>query len=47
MQRPLTFRYYDTDHSILGDPELGPILASLMVGPCALEFTRMTSDNYW
>ena len=34
--------------SIVGDPELGPILASLMVGPCALEFTRLnTDDTFW
>ena len=34
--------------SIVGDPELGPILASLMVGPCALEFTRLnTDDAFW
>ena len=41
------FRFYECEHSIVGDPELGPILSSLMVGPCALEFTRLNSDTYW
>ena len=40
-------RFYESEHSIVGDPELGPILSSLMVGPCALEFTRLNSDNFW
>ena len=41
------FRFYETEVSIVGDPELGPILSSLMVGPCALEFTRLNSDTLW
>ena len=40
-------RFYESELSIVGDPELGPILASLMVGPCALEFTRLNNDSYW
>lgn len=40
-------RFYESEHSIVGDPELGPILSSLMVGPCALEFTRLNSDTFW
>ena len=41
------YRFYEGEQSILGDPELGPILASLAVGPCALEFTRLKCDSYW
>ena len=40
-------RFYECERSIVGDPELGPILTSLVVGPCALEFTRITTDSYW
>ncbi|XP_022378531.1 small G protein signaling modulator 1 isoform X1 [Enhydra lutris kenyoni] len=30
------------------DPVDGPILASLLVGPCALEYTKMkTADHFW
>lgn len=41
-------RFYESDKSIVGDPDLGPIFASLVVGPCALEFSRVhQSDSYW
>ncbi|KAK6306665.1 hypothetical protein J4Q44_G00235900 [Coregonus suidteri] len=34
--------------AILMDPVDGPILASLLVGPCALEYTKMkTADHFW
>ncbi|XP_062138758.1 small G protein signaling modulator 1 [Drosophila sulfurigaster albostrigata] len=39
--------YYDRD-SLVADPDYGSILSSLLVGPCALEFTRAkTADHYW
>lgn len=32
----------------MGDPVDGPIFASLLIGPCALEYTRMkTCDQLW
>jgi len=41
-------RFYEPERSIVGDPDLGPIFASLVVGPCALEFSRVQqSDSYW
>ncbi|XP_060640760.2 small G protein signaling modulator 1 [Anolis sagrei] len=40
-------KYYEKE-ALLMDPVDGPILASLLVGPCALEYTRMkTSDHFW
>ncbi|XP_064620066.1 small G protein signaling modulator 2-like isoform X3 [Lineus longissimus] len=40
-------KYYDKE-SIVGDAVDGPILASLVVGPCALDFTKMkTTDHFW
>lgn len=40
-------KYYEKE-AILSDPVEGAILASLLVGPCALEYTRMkTPDHYW
>ena len=33
-------KYYTKD-SLVGDPDYGPILSSLLVGPCALEFTKV------
>lgn len=40
-------KYYEKE-AILSDPVDGAILASLLVGPCALEYTRMkTPDHYW
>ncbi|KAH8362224.1 hypothetical protein KR200_001652, partial [Drosophila serrata] len=39
--------FYDRD-SLVADPDYGSILSSLLVGPCALEFTRAkTADHYW
>lgn len=40
-------KYYEKE-ALLSDPVDGAILASLLVGPCALEYTRMkTPDHYW
>uniref|UniRef100_A0A673VQD9 Small G protein signaling modulator 1 n=2 Tax=Suricata suricatta TaxID=37032 RepID=A0A673VQD9_SURSU len=40
-------KYYEKD-ALLMDPVDGPILASLLVGPCALEYTKMkTADHFW
>ncbi|KAM4827036.1 small G protein signaling modulator 1 [Thomomys bottae] len=40
-------KYYEKE-ALLTDPVDGPILASLLVGPCALEYTRMkTADHFW
>ncbi|XP_046531756.1 small G protein signaling modulator 2 isoform X4 [Equus quagga] len=40
-------RYYEKE-ALLADPVFGPILASLLVGPCALEYTKLkTADHYW
>nr|CAB3266034.1 small G protein signaling modulator 1 [Phallusia mammillata] len=40
-------KYYEK-RSIMADPVRGEIFASLLVGPCALDFTKMkTHDNYW
>ncbi|XP_011185191.2 small G protein signaling modulator 2 isoform X1 [Zeugodacus cucurbitae] len=39
--------FYDRD-ALVADPDYGSILSSLLVGPCALEFTRAkTPDHYW
>uniref|UniRef100_A0A8C7W7B4 Small G protein signaling modulator 1b n=1 Tax=Oncorhynchus mykiss TaxID=8022 RepID=A0A8C7W7B4_ONCMY len=39
--------FYDSE-AILMDPVDGPILASLLVGPCALEYTKVkTADHFW
>ncbi|KAH8409213.1 hypothetical protein KR009_010731, partial [Drosophila setifemur] len=39
--------YYDRE-ALVADPDFGSILSSLLVGPCALEFTRAkTADHYW
>ncbi|XP_029025246.1 small G protein signaling modulator 1 isoform X2 [Betta splendens] len=39
--------FYEKEAMLL-DPVDGPILASLLVGPCALEYTKVkTSDHYW
>jgi hypothetical protein len=35
-------------YSLVADPVDGPIFSSLLVGPCALEYTRLkTSDHLW
>ncbi|XP_026717206.1 small G protein signaling modulator 2 isoform X5 [Athene cunicularia] len=40
-------KYYEKE-ALLSDPVCGPILASLLVGPCALEYTKLkTADHYW
>ncbi|XP_026676345.1 small G protein signaling modulator 2 [Diaphorina citri] len=40
-------KYYESD-SLVADPDCGSILGSLLVGPCALEYSRTkTSDHYW
>lgn len=39
--------YYERD-ALVSNPDYGSILSSLLVGPCALEFTRTkTVDHYW
>ncbi|XP_051491585.1 small G protein signaling modulator 2 isoform X5 [Apus apus] len=40
-------KYYEKE-ALLADAVCGPILASLLVGPCALEYTKLkTADHYW
>ncbi|XP_053679263.1 small G protein signaling modulator 2-like [Anopheles nili] len=40
-------RYYERD-SLVADPDCGSILSSLLVGPCALDYSRAkTADHYW
>ncbi|XP_062698458.1 small G protein signaling modulator 2-like isoform X2 [Aedes albopictus] len=40
-------RYYERD-SLVADPDYGSILSSLLVGPCALDYSRAkTADHYW
>ena len=40
-------RYYDRD-SLVADSDYGSILSSLLVGPCALEYSRAkTPDHFW
>ena len=40
-------KYYEKD-ALVADPVAGQILASLLVGPCALDYTKMKShDQYW
>lgn len=40
-------RYYERD-SLVADPDFGSILGSLLVGPCALDYTRAkTIDHFW
>lgn len=40
-------RYYDRD-SLVADPDYGSILSSLLVGPCALDYSRTkTVDHFW
>lgn len=39
--------YYERD-SLVADSDYGCILSSLLVGPCALEFTKTKmADHYW
>ncbi|KAM7311565.1 small G protein signaling modulator 2 [Ixodes scapularis] len=40
-------KYYDKD-ALVADPVSGQILASLLVGPCALDYSKMkTQDHFW
>ncbi|XP_066982127.1 small G protein signaling modulator 1-like isoform X2 [Macrobrachium rosenbergii] len=40
-------KYYEKD-SLVADPDYGTILSSLLVGPCALDYSRMkTVDHLW
>ena len=40
-------KYYEKD-ALVSDPVAGQILASLLVGPCALDYTKMkTQDQFW
>lgn len=40
-------RYYERD-SLVADPDFGSILSSLLVGPCALDYTRAkTPEHFW
>lgn len=40
-------RYYERD-SLVADADFGSILSSLLVGPCALEYSRVkTPDHFW
>lgn len=42
-----SYKYYERD-ALVSDPVAGQILASLLVGPCALDYTKMkTHDQYW
>uniref|UniRef100_A0A3Q2ZSQ5 Small G protein signaling modulator 2 n=1 Tax=Kryptolebias marmoratus TaxID=37003 RepID=A0A3Q2ZSQ5_KRYMA len=43
----LCSKYYERE-ALMHDPVFGPILAALLVGPCALEYTKLkTSDHFW
>ncbi|KAJ8981940.1 hypothetical protein NQ317_002112 [Molorchus minor] len=40
-------KYYDKD-ALVADPDYGTILGSLLVGPCALDYSRTKSqDHFW
>lgn len=40
-------KYYEKD-SLVADPDYGSILSSLLVGPCALDYSKTkTQDHYW
>ncbi|VVC39869.1 Hypothetical protein CINCED_3A012394 [Cinara cedri] len=40
-------KYYEKD-SLVADPDYGSILSSLLVGPCALDYSRTKShDQFW
>ncbi|XP_022108884.1 small G protein signaling modulator 1-like [Acanthaster planci] len=40
-------KYYEKD-ALMAHPADGPIIASLLVGPCALDYSKMkTADHYW
>jgi hypothetical protein len=46
VEEETAIKYYQIDNSIIGHPVHGKIFASLLVGPCALDFTRMKSCDY-
>ncbi|XP_076434538.1 small G protein signaling modulator 1-like isoform X2 [Babylonia areolata] len=40
-------KFYEAE-ALIADPVDGPIFASLLVGPCALDYTKMkTADHFW
>ncbi|XP_070204553.1 small G protein signaling modulator 1-like isoform X3 [Littorina saxatilis] len=40
-------KFYESE-ALIADPVDGPIFASLLVGPCALDYTKMkTADHFW
>lgn len=40
-------KYYDKD-ALVADPDFGTILSSLLVGPCALDYSRTKSvEHFW
>ncbi|TSN39351.1 Small G protein signaling modulator 2 [Bagarius yarrelli] len=40
-------KYYEKE-ALMHDSVFGPILAALLVGPCALEYTKLkTADHFW
>ncbi|XP_065352074.1 small G protein signaling modulator 2-like isoform X2 [Cloeon dipterum] len=40
-------KYYEKD-ALVSDPDYGSILSSLLVGPCALDYSRTkTQDHFW
>lgn len=39
-------RYYDRD-SLVADPDYGSILSSLLVGPCALDYSKAKTNDYY
>ncbi|XP_062872439.1 small G protein signaling modulator 2 isoform X1 [Trichomycterus rosablanca] len=40
-------KYYERE-ALMHDSVFGPILAALLVGPCALEYTKLkTADHFW
>jgi hypothetical protein len=44
----LMCRFYDSRRALVSDPDYGPLLSSLLVGPCALEYSKATfADQYW
>ena len=40
----LSLRFYTRD-SLIADQDYGPILSSLLVGPCALEYTKIRAKG--
>lgn len=40
-------KYYDKE-ALVADPDYGTILSSLLVGPCALDYSRTKSiEHFW